>query len=52
MSEAIYCYSGLNSTENFMSIDQDYFVGPSIDMLKLIYFPLSILTDCCVSPVK
>lgn len=52
MSEGIYCYSWLNANENFMSIDQDFFLGPSIDMLQLIYFPLSILIECCVTPVK
>lgn len=44
MSKAIYCYSGLNSTKNFMSIDQDYFVGPDIyrlvriDLFSSLYF--------------
>lgn len=42
----------MNYTENFMSIDQDYFVGQSIDMLQLIYFPLPSLTDFCVTPVN
>lgn len=35
-----------------MSIDQDYFVGQSIDMLQLIYFPLPSTIDFCATPVN